>query len=135
MTGTKIIVVYVVYFWVCFCLTLGVFGLLRAQNVSKPPEIVLQPMEQGNTTGFIMTTNAAEGDEAIIQICYWIDFPISQTSQSSKIVRCRDTVVPVVNGIDVAIDSVPAPLSEIMRVRVRIVRDVYEKSFPYKETR
>jgi hypothetical protein len=103
-----------------------------AQAQTKKPEILLQPVEEGSGTAFILTTNGADGDEAIVQICYWIDFP---NTSPQKIVRCHDSVTPVVNGTGVVVDSVPAPISEIMRVRVRIVRDVYEQNFPYKETR
>jgi hypothetical protein len=102
---------------------------IGAQTV-KTPELKLTPYTEGNETQFVLAANQTDATEAIVRICYWTEFP----GIPGKLVRCHDSVIPVVEGAGTMSDPVPVDLADVQSVKVRLVRILYEQTFPYKMT-
>ncbi len=106
-------------------------GQKSVQREEDVPAISIVPYGEGNTTAFAVVVDMTKGaDEAIVVACYWTQ----NLGIGSKIVLCKNSIIPVVPGSAVVTDAVPAPQSEIYSVDVRLVHDVYERRFVYKET-
>jgi hypothetical protein len=116
---------------------IGSLGICAAmpQTVIDPQtknHVTIVPISEGPVTMFGVTVdNARDDDLAIVQIFYWISFPGIET----KIVRSSTSVILALDNIRVATDSVPVPLSDIMKVDVKIVRSLHSESFPYRTIR
>jgi hypothetical protein len=100
-------------------------------TTEKEPRINVLPITQGNVTMFAVTVQDSDADEVIVQICYWTPFP--SLAVPNEIVRCQTSVVPAISEGGAATDAVQVSFEKIQSVKIRLVKDLYEKRFPYKE--
>jgi hypothetical protein len=102
-----------------------------AARASKEPHVNIIPITQGDITMFAVTVQDSDADEVVVQVCYWTPFPA--LTYPNEIVRCQTSVVPAISQGGAATDSVNVPFEKIHSVKVRLVKDLYEKKFPYKD--
>jgi hypothetical protein len=101
-------------------------------NAQQQNDIQIELFQDSGQTSFVVHFGEGiQGDEAIVQTCYWTDFDL--LGFAHKIVRCKESVIPVEPGAAVLVDPVPVMQINISRVRVRIVKNLLDKIFPYHE--
>ena len=111
----------------------AVLGVLTAGQLGerKQNRVSLVPLSEGNITMFGITVDKAADDEQVIaEVCYWTTYP----GIVPKIARCSTTVIPALNNVRAVTDFVPVPLSDVMRVKVRVVKVTESENFSFKES-